>query len=150
VTLSGNTAHNRGGGMYNFFSSPKIHNSIIWGNTAADGTNIYNDGSDSKPEFFNSLIQGSGGSTGWDITFGTDGGNNIDSDPVFTDPASGDYSLQPSSPAIDAGSNSDYTGLDEDTKDLAGNPRVYDVAGGGIIDMGAYEFQGDPPVTISP
>src|SRR5699024_6421925 len=86
VTLSGNTAHNRGGGMYNFFSSPKIHNSIIWGNTAADGTNIYNDGSDSKPEFFNSLIQGSGGSTGWDITFGTDGGNNIDSDPLFTDP----------------------------------------------------------------
>src|SRR5699024_5241363 len=109
VTLSGNTAHNRGGGMYNSFSSPKIYNSIIWGNTAADGTNIYNfDITLDPPQFSHSLIQGSGGSTGWDITFGTDGGNNIDSDPLFTDPASGDYSLQPSSPAIDAGSNSHY------------------------------------------
>src|SRR5699024_1309199 len=89
------------------------------------------------------LIEGSGGSTAWDITFGTDGGNNIDADPLFTDPANGDYSVQACSPAIDAGSNSHYVDLDEDTKDLAGNPRVYDF-GEGTIDMGAYEFQGVP------
>src|SRR5699024_11828100 len=58
------------------------------------------------------------------------------------------------SPLIDAGNITDYEeatnrSLSGDEMDLAGNPRVYDFAGGGIIDMGAYEFQGDPPVTIS-
>src|SRR5690625_2552222 len=70
------------------------------------------------------------------------GSGNIDADPLFIDPANGNYSLQACSPAINAGSNSHYSDLDEDTKDLAGNPRVYDF-GEGTIDMGPYEFQGE-------
>src|SRR5699024_2186764 len=133
------------GGMYNYISSPKIYNSIVWGNTAAVGMNIYNfDITLDPPQFSHSLIEGSGGSgDDWNTDFGTDEEGNIDADPLFTDAANGDYSLQACSPAIDAGSNSHYVDLDEDTKDLAGNPRVYDF-GEGTIDMGAYECQGVP------
>lgn len=47
--------------------------------------------------------------------------------------------LAPCSPAINAGTNS-ASGLTGITTDLAGNPRRY---GNGIVDMGAYEFQGE-------
>lgn len=59
---------------------------------------------------------------------------------VFADYTNGNYQLRYNSPAIDAGSNSLYSGLDANTKDLAGNPRVYQYSSGGIIDKGAYEF----------
>src|SRR5699024_11875443 len=63
VTISGNVAQSEGGGMFNIISSsPQIYNSIIWGNTAADGTNIFNEDSTDRPEFSHSLIEGSGGS----------------------------------------------------------------------------------------
>ncbi|MBD3280739.1 DUF5123 domain-containing protein [Candidatus Dojkabacteria bacterium] len=56
---------------------------------------------------------------------------SIDSDPLFTDPASGDFTLQSTSPAIDAGA--DLTGtVDTDIRGLA-RPN----AGG--HDIGAYE-----------
>src|SRR5699024_6070064 len=86
----------------------------------------------------------SGGSgDDWNSDFGTDGGGNIDADPLFADPFGGDYALQACSPAIDAGSNSHYVDLDEDTKGLAVNRRGDGFDNGGLIDMGAYEFQGE-------
>ncbi len=62
---------------------------------------------------------------------------NIDQDPLFVggDPFS--YELTENSPCIDAG-NPDTTGLNLPPYDLAGQPRIYN----GIIDMGAYEWQG--------
>ncbi|MEA3475001.1 MAG: choice-of-anchor Q domain-containing protein, partial [Candidatus Cloacimonadota bacterium] len=62
---------------------------------------------------------------------------NIDSIPQFVggDPFS--YELLPGSPCIDAG-NPDTTGLNLPELDLAGQPRIYN----GIIDIGAYEWQG--------
>src|SRR5690625_3297813 len=103
---------------------------------------MYNDDSISNQVFYHSLLEGSCGSADWEYYFASDQGGNIDADPLFTDPANGDYRLQACSPAIDAGSNSHYVDLDEDTKDLAGHPRVYDF-GEGTIDMGPYEFQGE-------
>ncbi len=137
ATISGNTAFN-GGGMCNVYSSsPKFHNSIIWGNTATSGVdNFYN--YSSTPEFYHSLVQGSGGSgsSSW-TDFGTDGGNNIDVDPLFAQPATGDFRLQACSPAINAGNNTHVpAGL---TTDLAGNLRIYE----STVDMGAFEYQGD-------
>jgi hypothetical protein len=136
VTISGNTANRDGGGIFNIENSfPVLNNTIVWGNGS---NNIDNDGS--TPIYKYSLVEGSGGSSSWDSSFGTDGGNNIDTDPQFV--GSGNNSLQPVSPAVNAGDNALYLtarGIGNFTgeKDLAGNPRLF----GANIDMGAYEAQ---------
>lgn len=82
----------------------------------------------------------------------TNNGNNkvgTGIDPLFADPATGNYSLLKGSPAIDAGSNDGYSGVegtDIDTDlDAAGNKRLQ----GAAINMGAFEsiFQVTPPPT---
>jgi len=71
---------------------------------------------------------------------GFPGEGNIDADPVFVDPANGDYRLQMGSPCIDSASNAGPS------TDLDGYPRPVDIIGlgregPGAFDMGAYEFQ---------
>jgi hypothetical protein len=80
--------------------------------------------------------------SGEDFSYG-----NLSADPVFTSPGTGDFRLQPGSPAIDAGNNSVSPLLQ---MDLAGNPRLTDATGKGypIVDMGAYEFAGN--ISASP
>ncbi|MCA9426890.1 MAG: hypothetical protein KC994_17555 [Candidatus Omnitrophica bacterium] len=63
------------------------------------------------------------------IQGGYPGEGNIDADPLFVDPANGDYHLMPGSPCIEAGTN---TGLVEDF-DGKGRPL-------GDYDMGAFEY----------
>jgi len=87
VTFSGNTAGDAGGGMF-LRSSPTLENSILWGNLPDE---IYIEDS-GTPIITYSNIQG-----GWE------GEGNIDADPQFTDPESGGYTLQSTSPCIDAG-----------------------------------------------
>jgi hypothetical protein len=79
-----------------------------------------------------SNVQGSGGSTGWVTSLGTDWGHNVDADPLFVNAGGGDLRLLPGSPAIDAGKDSAVSGV---ATDLAGNPRI----SGPHVDMGAYE-----------
>jgi hypothetical protein len=64
---------------------------------------------------------------------GTQG--NISGNPEFVGLGKIPYELQPTSPAINAGTNS---APDLPKKDLAGHPRIV----GGTIDIGAYEYQG--------
>ena len=66
---------------------------------------------------------------------------NISNDPAFVGIATGNLHLQPWSPCIDKGSNV-YAPI---PFDLDGNPRIIN----GIVDMGAYEWQGGLWCTFS-
>lgn len=118
-------AANNGSALFSSNSTPVLHNSIVWGGTVGSYTASH------------SLIKG--------VVSINNG--NIDATPynetdIFSDYTGGDYKLKFSSPAINAGSNNLYTGLGANTLDLLGNPRVYDYAAAGKIDLGAYEYQG--------
>lgn len=63
--------------------------------------------------------------------------------PYFVDPANGNFRLQPSSPAINAG---DPNTTGSPITDLAGQARVQ----GGRVDMGAYESVSCPHVSCLP
>ena len=79
----------------------------------------------------------SGGTLGF-----TMGAHSFTADPMFVNPSGGDYHLQATSLAIDAG-----TTLAQVTTDLDGNSRPQGTA----YDIGAYEFVGTatPPISVS-
>ena len=122
-TFSSNSAGWYGGGMLNRDSSSVVTNSILWG----DGPDeIYKDyGGESVVTY--SDIQG-----------GYCGDGNIDTDPLFVDPGSGDYHLADTSPAIGAGKADGAP-----STDIEGNPRPNPA--GSKPDMGAYEHPLGPP-----
>lgn len=108
VTIVGNVAAGIGGAIHTYDNSaPTVTNSIIWNNIPAAipvSVNIsYSD------------VEGAGG------------GTNIDSDPLFVDPANGDYHLSWSnfptqdntcSPCIDFGDPNSPVDLDGTTVDM--------------------------------
>lgn len=172
-----------GGGMYNTASSnPMVLNSTFAGNIASgDGGGIANFGgntilincilssnstrSSRSPQVYNqstmiirfSNVEGSGGSSNWQgFPFGSDGGGNIDADPLYVD-ADGfddivgtpddDLRLSPGSPSIDAGfSFATPIDLDGNTR-IIDDPATPDTGVGFplVIDMGAYEFGSSMP-----
>lgn len=70
----------------------------------------------------------------------TAGPGMIDGDPLFTNPAAGDFSLKSGSPAVDAGDPAGLLAGDSAT-DVLGQPRISN----GRQDMGAVELQVPPP-----
>lgn len=128
VTIANNTGLNA---IYSEAGSTLVVNSIIYGTILGTYTPQY------------SLIEGN-----TDFTNGNVDAAGITLTDVFTNPSTGDYTLKITSPAINAGSNSLFTGLNADTKDLVGNVRVYDFANSGVIDLGAYEYQAGTLSTI--
>jgi parallel beta-helix repeat protein len=126
-TFSGNAADSQGGGMFNYSSSPALTNSILWGDTAPAGSEIYNFDSDASAASYS------------DIQGGYEGTGNIDADPLFV--STTDLHLQSTSPCIDTGSNDAVP--DDLTTDLDGNPRIVDGDDDSTatVDMGAYEYQ---------
>jgi hypothetical protein len=147
VLFSGNKAI--GGAMYNNGSSPTITNATIAGNGGLNGA-IFN--SVSTPVVKNSIIFGNitpFNDTQSVVTYsliegGYPGIGNLNLNPQFVSMTpsglaptlSGDNTVINTSPAIDAGENGAISLTD---KDLVNNLRRYN---GGIVDMGAYEFQG--------
>lgn len=127
-----------GGALYNGGGEMFVRNCVLFANESAldpDAAEIANAGGDT--EVSHSLVDGSGGSgVGWVSALGTDGGGNLDSDPLFINRALGDLRLLGDSPAVDAGNDS-FLPPFADT-DLAGNSRVT----GAAVDMGAYELSG--------
>jgi hypothetical protein len=130
VTFGGNSASNYGGAIFNRDgNNPTLVNAILWGNTAVSGGNeIWNDLA--TPHISYSVFPSTGIGGTW-----TDGGNNVNANPMFVDAPNGNLRLDSfDSPAVDAGSNVAIAGIGTD---LDGNPRVsHDV-----VDIGAYEFQ---------
>src|SRR5690606_4302246 len=106
--------------MYATDGTTSFANSIIFGITSGVYTAQY------------SLIEGNS-----DTSNGNLDATGMTIDDIFTDPANGDYTLNETSPAVNTGNNSLFPDLDENTLDLAGNPRLF----GAVIDLGAYESQ---------
>jgi hypothetical protein len=88
---------------------------------------------------------GYGGSCS-DIYTGVDG--NLSAEPLYIDAANGEFQLESSSPMIDAGNNS---ATNIPAEDLDGHPRIIDgnLDGVAVVDMGAYEQQGNASINIS-
>jgi len=135
-----NSAENGGGVVSSFLT---MRNCTIWGNTASSfgggviGSTLYNcivysNSAPNSPNYSTNDI----GHLNYSCTtpLPTNGTNNISGEPQFVNTATYDFRLRSSSPCIDAGNNSHATNV----TDLAGNPRIIH----GIVDMGAYEFQG--------
>ncbi len=112
-TITGNSGTN-GSGM----SSGAAYNCVVWYNESPNGNDLY------KSDAYYSCSP--------DVTHGSNG--NITNAPLFVDAANGDYRLAAGSPCIDVGSNDSVVG----SLDMAGMPRI----AGGVVDMGAYEYQG--------
>ncbi len=139
-TFSANKA-STGGGIYNNSSTcPILTNCILWGNQAEyKGKNIFtvsNEEINTNADISYSNIEGS---HNWNSTFGTNGGHNIDADPLFVrnpDPDRGDLGdlhLKSNSPCINTGNTSAENIPDTD---MDGESRIIEE----IVDMGTDEF----------
>jgi parallel beta-helix repeat protein len=126
------TYSREGGGIYLYGSNLTIVNTLLWDNSPEQ---IYVDEFATLTVAYTDL---QGGQTGV-LTEGSptlnNAGGNLNADPRFVDAASGDYQLQPNSPAIDAG-----------TAFFQWNGRVLVDLGpdqyvGAAPDMGAFESQ---------
>ena len=142
VSLSENSSGN-GGGIANYAENQSeldIINCIIWGNTADQGNEVYNGEEGCTIEGFNNLYRNNTGDIVEGENFNLE--NSLNEDPLFLNPANGNFGLAESSPAIDAGDPgtdlSYFPGGPSLPIDLNGNPRVYN----SLIDIGAYEYQG--------
>ena len=104
-TVSENITDSEGGGIYcGTNSSPIITNTIVWGNEAPGGDQIYCSGGIPVVTFC-------------DVGGGWTGEGNIDADPLFVDPETGDFHLTDSSPCIDVGTDTGvYNDIDGDTR----------------------------------
>lgn len=138
VTMSGNRAANNGGAIVNRASTMLLRNSLVWNNTSSGTTSLYiRSGGLVTTE--SSFIEDSYIDGVWDTEQGTDGGNNQEVEPLFVAPIdasltptiTGDFRLQPLSPAADAGNSALNTSLTA----LDGENRIQ----GAAIDVGAYE-----------
>ena len=125
-----NNAGRSGGAIWNY-GDLFINNTIILGNNGTgNGVDICH------AEYGETVLN----SSLWvpencsHVTTASDCLEYIEGTPLFTDTANGDYTLVSGSVAINAGNN-DYVTV---STDLAGNDRIV----GGIVDMGAYEYQG--------
>ena len=150
VTIANNTATERGGGIAEKAGGAGYFNSIIAGNNAPDMPDYVSipGGSGSYIIYMEYTLIGISSDynamNGYQGCLIGDEENPIDS--LFVDKANGNYRLNPLSPAVDAGKNSQAVDPKNNplTIDLDGNPRIQ----GGTVDMGAYEYQVATPTKL--
>ncbi|HSH02915.1 MAG TPA: choice-of-anchor Q domain-containing protein [Anaerolineae bacterium] len=149
VTIASNYAGGifSDGAMFNNFSGslPTIENSLFYNNQDRTGLNTpeasIKNGFSATPVISYTLIANSNGSgASWVSSLGSDGGNNLDVDPLFVESVAavlaptvaGNYRLAGNSPANDQA----YL-LHCPATDVVGNGRP----SGAGCDLGAYEYQ---------
>lgn len=141
-TIAGNHAE-YGGALYCYLESdPSFKNTIIYGNTAAWGSQVYLYNGDSDPNFYYCNLEGGPGAFFGNGAAGAYSGAQvavIETDPAFMGSGDHPYQLTGLSGCLNAG-NPDTTQTWLPEFDLAGEDRIYN----DIVDIGAYEFQGDP------
>jgi len=149
TTITRNTAFN-GGGIYLDGTTryqALLANSIVVENSSTDiDTMIYS--VNGYPGIEAYIISGYNNLTPYANTHSlwtnTDGNRVYNpNQPLFVDADAGDYRLVANAQAIDGGSNllAYAAGLNENSLDLAGNPRI----AGESIDIGAYEYAAEIP-----
>jgi len=137
VTITGNSANYDGGGIICYSSSPSIVNTIVSDNNGNYGIYVYSGNPTiTYSNFWNNEygnFYGVNDSIGVNVTTNANGDScdvycNIQFDPLFVDPANGDYHLIEDSPCVDAGDPSST--LDPD---------------GTVADMGAFFYDQNHP-----
>ncbi len=153
-TITGNVATFSGGGIYCFRRSPTIANCTFSANEAHYSGGAICCWQGAEPTIVNCILWGdhAEGSDpeiyGWsglpvtysDVQGGWPGEGNIDADPLFAAPDTGDYHLAVGSPCIDAGAPDVVPAPDD--RDIDGQLRVWDGDADGQwrVDMGSDEF----------
>ncbi len=140
-TVVGNTTGNLGGGFKSHHSYPIITNTIFWDNQAPDTPEISID--------TNCTV------TYCDIKGGYTGKGNIELDPLFIDPANGDFHLQqdppqagyPDSPCVNAGYPGDPSFVDGSTR-TDGVPDVWPVDVGYHYPAADFTLSVDPMLLV--
>jgi hypothetical protein len=154
--ITGNTAGQSGGCLYVGSGRPTLINCTVLNNSADQGGAVYIDcGMGCKPDITNSILRGNIPDEVYDtyhyqppvITYcniegGWPGEGNIDVDPLFRDPASGDYHLRCDSPCVGTG-DPDFEYVDQ--TDMDGEARLM----GACVDMGADERLLAPVIAVS-
>ncbi|MBL9140516.1 MAG: right-handed parallel beta-helix repeat-containing protein [Phycisphaerae bacterium] len=146
-TFYGNSATTLAGCIRNTGGTTTLGNCILWANNGPGGMVVANQ------------ISNSGGTTvaTYSVVQGTyTGTGNTATDPLVTNAAGLDFTLQATSPCIDAGSNSQVPA--GTTTDYAGLPRFVDDtnvvdSGSGtapMVDRGAHERSAPPPPACPP
>ncbi|NCD33990.1 MAG: hypothetical protein EOL87_11330, partial [Spartobacteria bacterium] len=172
-TFAGNFAGQAGGAIYNESAGiddglqQNFVNCIFRDNISGNYPVIHTaasswiDASLNENIFSNCNVQTAYSSGSWDPSLGTDGGGNVEVDPLFVDAAGADgivgsedddLRLRSISSNIDAGNNGAVPG--DITQDVAGHDRFTQCPYGTntgvgtppIVDMGAYEYFNSAPV----
>ncbi|MCL6582027.1 MAG: right-handed parallel beta-helix repeat-containing protein [bacterium] len=161
--IIGNTASWNGGGIYASQNvkaqPPQVINCTLSGNSTQPGK-IYaggifcNNEKNDSIKVTNCIIYGNNSDLNVEISVAQDsevtycdikdgyfGTGNINADPLFVDPGSGDFHLRVGSPCIDAGTHMGAPGND---KDGIIRPQEGDGDGEAEWDMGAYEYKPEP------
>ena len=116
-----------------FYSQSVLENNLFIAKPGQSAVYCSSDFSSTPPVAMKNDAYSSGGTGFASVCSGATGvGGNLSADPLFT--AKGKFTVLPGSPVINAGTNS---APDIPAKDFAGRARIF----GGVVDMGAYEFQ---------
>jgi PKD repeat protein len=172
VTIIGNTANDNGAGLYCISSDPILENVTISGNSAAgNGGGIYGNAGnitslvnciiwDNSPDeiYFCDINSPNSITISYSDIEGGEAGivtnnnctvnwlaGNININPLFVNPSSGDYHLQSTSPCIDAGDPSSPLDPDGTTADMG----AFYFHQAPVADFTADTTIGVPPLTVN-